>query len=157
MTYRSPSVIKTPERLYHHQQQPQQNHHRPLVTGAPPLGLAMRHHGGLTRGLSLGELSPRNQGLPIGIDTFDTKKVATHGTLKRLKLVRSPTDTQLFVPNQQMASPTFDPSSGKRLLYYIFMMQWSIIHSICRIHVDVVDGRFRGQNEVVARSKLFRR
>lgn len=90
LTYRSPSVIKTPERL--------------LQSPKPPL--AVHRHGGLTRGLSLGELSPRTtMHSPL---EFDTKKVATHGTLKRLKLVKSPTDTQLFVPNQMI----LDPSNG---------------------------------------------
>ena len=100
MTYRSPSVIKTPERLLH----------RSSVQ-APKMIISGTGSGGLTRGLSLGELSPRtpNRDLLTPLE-FDTKKVATHGTLKRLKLVKSPTDTQLFVPNQ--VHQQFDPSSG---------------------------------------------
>ena len=76
LTYRSPSVIKTPERI---------------LRGPHHLNRA-----GLTRGLSLGELNPPRELLTP--HEFDTKKVASHGTLKRLKLVKSPTDTQLFVP-----------------------------------------------------------
>merc|ERR1712223_1499884 len=113
LTYRAPSVIKTPDRLLRanaavalargHTGGPQQIHHA--------------HHGphALTRGLSLGELTPRSPGgRAADLLEFDTKKVATHGTLKRLKLVKSPTDTQLFVPNQ-VQPPHIDPSNESML------------------------------------------
>ena len=96
LTYRSPSVIKTPERILRASHGP----HGP-------------HRAGLTRGLSLGELNPPRELLTP--HEFDTKKVASHGTLKRLKLVKSPTDTQLFVPNHPNPLLIHDPavSSGK--------------------------------------------
>lgn len=76
--------------------------------------MAARTPGGLIRGLSLGELSPRSPEIALTPFDFDTKKVATHGTLKRLKLVKSPTDTQLFVPNQV---PTLvDPGTNESML-----------------------------------------
>ena len=118
LTYRAPSVIKTPDRLLRanaavamargHTGGPQQIHHA--------------HHGphALTRGLSLGELSPRSPGgRAADLLEFDTKKVATHGTLKRLKLVKSPTDTQLFVPNQ-VQPPHIDPSNGNLFSLFFF-------------------------------------
>ena len=94
MTYRSPTAMASPsERLMMHQPRP-----------------------GLMRGLSLGELRVQQQHQqqshhPVGgvlrlPADFDTSKVATHGTLKRLnKLVKSPTDTQLIVPNLQQHLP----------------------------------------------------
>ena len=107
LTYnRSPSVFKTPERIMRASQ----------GNGQPPQPY-FPHRAGLTRGLSLGELNPPRELLTP--HEFDTKKVASHGTLKRLKLVKSPTDTQLFVPNQQLSQPLVplihDPaaSSGK--------------------------------------------
>jgi len=111
LTYRTPNVIKTPERLL------RANAAVALARGHPggPQQLVHHaHHGphALTRGLSLGELSPRHPGLEL--KEFDTKKIATHGTLKRLKLVKSPTDTQLFVPNQVLL-PHIDPSSESML------------------------------------------
>ena len=102
LTYRSPSVIKTPE------------HHRLMRashSGNPHQNQAyFPHRAGLTRGLSLGELNPPRELLTP--HEFDTKKVASHGTLKRLKLVKSPTDTQLFVPNHhphQLHHPHHQP------------------------------------------------
>ena len=60
----------------------------------------------------MGELSHPRSPSEIALTPFDfdTKKVATHGTLKRLKLVKSPTDTQLFVPNQVPAA-LLDPGT----------------------------------------------
>ena len=121
LTYRTPSVIKTPERLL------RANAAVALARGHPggPQQIHHAHHGphALTRGLSLGELSPRTAppGGGGGRDLleFDTKKVATHGTLKRLKLVKSPTDTQLFVPNQ-VQLPYIDPSSGNLFLFHTY-------------------------------------
>ena len=78
-------------------------------------------------GLSLGELShprsPMQEVHPLTPFDFDTKKVATHGTLKRLKLVKSPTDTQLFVPNQVPAM--LDPGTNGN--YFVFIMR--VYHS----------------------------
>ena len=79
----------------------------------------IRSAGGLIRGLSLGELSPRSPEVALTPFDFDTKKVATHGTLKRLKLVKSPTDTQLFVPNQVPAM--LDPGTNGN--YFVFIMR----------------------------------
>ena len=119
LTYRTPSVIKTPERLL------RANAAVALARGhaGHPHHVVHHAHGphALTRGLSLGELSPRSPGsrellTPL---EFDTKKVATHGTLKRLKLVKSPTDTQLFVPNQ-VQPPHIDPSNGNLFSLYFF-------------------------------------
>jgi len=90
LTYRSPSVIKTPE---HHHRMMRASH----SGGGNQNQAYFPHRAGLTRGLSLGELNPPRELLTP--HEFDTKKVASHGTLKRLKLVKSPTDTQLFVPN----------------------------------------------------------
>ena len=73
-----------------------------LIHHGHPMSTPIRSAGGLIRGLSLGELSPRSPEVALTPFDFDTKKVATHGTLKRLKLVKSPTDTQLFVPNQAL-------------------------------------------------------
>ena len=96
LTYRSPSVI-------------QETMNIPGSRIRPPM--AHRTPGGLIRGLSLGELShPRSPEIALTPFDFDTKKVATHGTLKRLKLVKSPTDTQLFVPNQVPAA-MLDPGT----------------------------------------------
>ena len=97
LTYRSPSVI-------------QETMNIPGSRSRPPM--ANRTPGGLIRGLSMGELSHPRSPSEIALTPFDfdTKKVATHGTLKRLKLVKSPTDTQLFVPNQVPAA-LLDPGT----------------------------------------------
>ena len=113
--YRSPSVIKTPERLLHPHQQVHHHLNQPQSPRSAASGML---RGNLTRGLSLGELNPRSQMSPLD---FDTAKIATQGTLKRLKLVKSPTDTQLFVPNhvllqhqqQQQPQPNIELPSGK--------------------------------------------
>ena len=105
LTYRSPSVIQ--ESITN------PGSRRPMHVSRP---------GGLIRGLSLGELSPRSPMQEVHALTpfdFDTKKVATHGTLKRLKLVKSPTDTQLFVPNQVPAM--LDPGTNGN--YFVFIMR----------------------------------
>lgn len=101
LTYRSPSVIH--ETTHHprgHRGQLMGQHQ--LIHHGHPMSTPIRSAGGLIRGLSLGELSPRSPEVALTPFDFDTKKVATHGTLKRLKLVKSPTDTQLFVPNQAL-------------------------------------------------------
>ena len=97
LTYRSPSVIH--ETSHHHHHRGHRGHHQLIHH---PMSTPIRSAGGLIRGLSLGELSPRSPEVALTPFDFDTKKVATHGTLKRLKLVKSPTDTQLFVPNQAL-------------------------------------------------------
>ena len=125
LTYRSPSVIH--ETSHHlprgHRGQLMGQHHQ-LIHHGHPMSTPIRSAGGLIRGLSLGELSPRSPNeVAISALTpfdFDTKKVATHGTLKRLKLVKSPTDTQLFVPNQALTLEHLGANGKKKIVLKIF-------------------------------------
>ena len=115
LTYRSPSVI---HETSHHHHRGHRGHHQLIHH---PMSTPIRSAGGLIRGLSLGELSPRSPEVALTPFDFDTKKVATHGTLKRLKLVKSPTDTQLFVPNQALTLEHLG-TNGKIVLNFFIQL-----------------------------------